>query len=285
MDRLSALLAIFQPETRQVRTLALSETYSIAASNQLNRLYLVAQTAESVILHIDQQRHWLTQHSLVWLPHGRAHALFATPEVELTQIEISFGDGVDNPLLKALPEVICIEQHRESTELQHFFQLMLSEAQAQRCGHHTVLNRLAEVLLVKILRHLMVTKRIETGVLGALSDPKLAKAMTAMHQSPDQPWTLSSLAHQAGMSRTGFSQGFKAIVGATPMEYLTYWRMQIARQQLQKGLLSIDEISSGLGYQSETAFRRAFRRTTGAPPSLFKKSQTSALPAHEPAST
>ncbi|OPX54702.1 Cupin [Oceanospirillum multiglobuliferum] len=274
MDRLSSLLAIFQPEAKRVRSLALTGRTAITVSAQLNVLYLVDNiTTGSAAVQIEQSVYPIHEQTLIWLPQGCSHDIITEQAITLTQIEISFGDIIENPLLQALPPAVSITPDKDESELHTFFQMMLKEAQAQRCGHNAVLNRLAEVLLIKALRHLMSSKQVETGLLGGLSDPKLAKAITAMHQNPAQAWTLGSLAQQAGMSRTSFSQGFKVVVGLTPMDYLTYWRMQIARQQLQNGRLSIDEIGSQLGYQSETAFRRAFRRTIGTPPGQFKRNK------------
>ncbi len=155
--------------------------------------------------------------------------------------------------------------------LNPIIQLLLEESLQQRCGQETVLNRLAEVLLVHVLRYVMKHQKIETGVLAGLADIRLARAITAVHRFPDKRWTVQLLAGEAGMSRTAFNLFFRETVGCTPGEYLMQWRMRLACRWLETSHVMVGQIVDRLGYQSETAFFRAFRRQIGMSPGQYRE--------------
>jgi transcriptional regulator GlxA family with amidase domain len=106
---------------------------------------------------------------------------------------------------------------------------------------------------------------LEGGVLAGLADPRLARALTAMHEAPGKPWSLEDLADAAGMSRTRFAERFRAVIGRTPIDYLTLWRMTVARQRLAKGK-PVKSVAVEVGYDSAAAFSRVFSRIVGHPP-------------------
>lgn len=143
-------------------------------------------------------------------------------------------------------------------------------------GRAVVLNRLADVLFVRVVRAYLLKLSAAGGTappswLRGLTDPHIAQALAQIHHAPEQAWTLAQLAARATMSRTAFAQRFRALVGQTPVSYLTTWRMQKAAYLLEMGTLSIAQIAERVGYASELAFAKAFRRLIGMPPGAYAR--------------
>lgn len=146
------------------------------------------------------------------------------------------------------------------------------ELQRWQQGNAAILARLADILLVYCLRHVMEADgEVGTGILAGLADPALARALAVMHRRPDKAWTLETLAREAGMSRALFAERFRQRIGQTAMEYLTGLRMQRARQLMLSSDRPLASIAAQLGYQSESAFNRAFRRMHGESPGAFRR--------------
>jgi AraC-like DNA-binding protein len=144
--------------------------------------------------------------------------------------------------------------------------ILLTESLQPRCGSQVVIERLAEAYLVQMLRLFIQNKKIELGLLAGLSDARLARAIVAIHEQPQQAWQVASLAEKAGMSRSVFSGLFKSTMGMSPMAYLTSWRMRLAAQRIKNGDRNLAILSDELGYQSEAAFRRTFKKVIGMTP-------------------
>ena len=122
-----------------------------------------------------------------------------------------------------------------------------------------------EYFLILLLRHLIDNGDMTDGLLAGLSDPRLGPAIVAMHQQPGRSWILDDLAHEAGMSRARFADHFRKIVGRTPIEYLTHWRMTVAQQLLQQGK-PLKSVASAIGYDSPAALGRIFSKIFGQSP-------------------
>jgi len=186
-----------------------------------------------------------------------------------------FDFGVDgpNPVLQALPEMILLrrEEISETGELESLVRMIIREAGSGRSGHQAVVDKLCDVLFVMILRIYVATSPNRTGLLAALSEPRLQKVLSAIHQRPGHPWRLESLAAEAGMSRTLFANTFRERVGTTPLQYLAEWRMQVAAELLRDPHRSVAEIAGQVGYDTEAAFRRAYRRIKGEPPGAVRR--------------
>jgi transcriptional regulator GlxA family with amidase domain len=149
-------------------------------------------------------------------------------------------------------------------------EVLFREAFEDHCGRQAILDRLAEVLIIQLLRELMDQQRIELGLLAGLSDPRLAKAINAMHADPGRAWTLAELASIANMSRARFAIRFRETVGTTPMGYISEWRLSIARSLLRRGK-SVQVIAVEVGYASASALSRAFAAHTGLSPREWQK--------------
>ena len=177
------------------------------------------------------------------------------------------------PLLRALPALLCLQldQHR-SLAFQSVLEMLALETEAPALGSTAVISRLFELLLVHAIRHYSQQPGGPSqGWLAAMADRHLAHALQAMHDAPAQGWTVESLARTAGMSRSSFAARFRQVVGQSPLDYLTQWRMYCASRLLQQGKLALAEVARQVGYESPAAFNRVFRRETATTPGAFRK--------------
>ncbi|MDG3006370.1 AraC family transcriptional regulator [Paludisphaera mucosa] len=175
-------------------------------------------------------------------------------------------------LLKMLPPIVHIRKEADKLALRWSIERMMQELREPQPGGHLVIQHLAHMMLVQALRaHLAEGSRGGVGWLFALADEQIGPAINAMHAAPAHPWTLQELAERVGMSRSGFAQKFKETVGATPIDYLTRWRMLLAGDRLTSSGDPISAISLSLGYESESAFSTAFKRVMGCSPRQYSR--------------
>jgi transcriptional regulator GlxA family with amidase domain len=139
--------------------------------------------------------------------------------------------------------------------------LISNEMQASRCGQPFFMNRAGDILLVSLMRHLTSRPQQSTGLFQALSDPRIARSLVAMHTKPSHPWTLETLADLAGMSRTSFANYFKEVMHISPGKYLENMRLAIARQLVETGL-GLKQIATRTGYSSPSTLSRAMGRSS-----------------------
>jgi len=245
----------------------------------------------------------LQQGDIILFPHGHAHVLLDAPETRpLPASEIigefppdygtvKFGDGGGkrigllcgyfsfdrhghSALINAFPSFIHLECNRVAADfpwLVTTMQFIDHETRASRPGTEATVRRLVEVLFVQILRAYIETSTDASGLLGAIAEPRLGRALEAMHGKPERHWTLESLASIAGMSRTAFAARFLARVGQPPMQYLTEWRMHCARAILETTRRSMGDIAETCGYMSESSFSKAFKKQFGQSPGAARK--------------
>jgi AraC-like DNA-binding protein len=243
----------------------------------------------------------LSAGDIVVLPHGDTHvlatevgmrqapnmAMYRMPDDGRLPVKIAVGTedgppvhfvcgflGCDsrpyNPLLTALPRVIRINDHA-SGALGAYFRAALAESKG-RMGGECMLGRISELMFVDVVRrYLEALPENRTNWLSGLRDPYVGRALTALHENPARNWTLEELAHAAALSRSAFAERFAEFVGQPPMQYLTNWRMQLATNHLRNGTESIAAVANRVGYDSEAAFSRAFKKSVGAPPSEWRQ--------------
>ncbi len=174
----------------------------------------------------------------------------------------------------ALPPVIHIREDADKAMLRWCLERMTLELTMVQPGSVLVAQQLATMMLVQVLRLHMVAAGTEaTGWLAALTDQRLAPAICAMYERPDKRWTVEALAKRAGMSRTSFAVRFKQVAGASPMDYLTCWRMLLAADRLKNSGDPVSAIALSLGYESESAFSAAFKRVMGRSPRQYGRNQ------------
>ncbi|CUH80706.1 AraC family transcriptional regulator [Tropicibacter naphthalenivorans] len=184
-------------------------------------------------------------------------------------------DHASSPMLMALlPDVLRIDPWDEEAGswLQGTLRFIAREAGALRPGGETVITRLADVVVIEAIRRWLAhAPEANTGWLRAARDPQIGRAIVAIHRDPTADWTVEGLAQVAGQSRSAFAARFTALVGKPAMQYLTEWRMNLGRQSLRDTRLPIASIAADLGYQSEPAFNRAFKRVFGIPPGQVRR--------------
>ncbi|WP_448337935.1 cupin domain-containing protein [Chloroflexus aurantiacus] len=238
----------------------------------------------------------LREGDLLLLPHGQEHLLLETPDTHpLRNLELDqWGECAlmrwsdmpsavllcgtfdfeyvhDASLFRYLPDVIHIPYHA-ARPLNRVLELMADEAEAQRPAKEVVLRRLADILFVQIVQYWVEMYGTQgSGWLGAFHDPLIGKALALMHAHPQQDWQVASLARALACSRSTFAARFTALVGEPPMEYLTRWRMQIAsRLLIEDPSLRVGEVAARVGYRSEAAFSKAFKRLIGIAPTAYR---------------
>lgn len=260
-------------------------------------------TAGSCWLHLnDREPLFLPQGSLVLIPRGNAHTLRAKPGDRATALEdipveligdrfekMRFGGGgqqtnityygvrfdpyLATRLIKLLPDVLHLRTLADNNRwLESTIAFIAEEASAQSPGCETIITRLADILVIQAIRTWIDTVREgERGWIAALHDRQIGAAMSLMHRHPEHSWTVASLAREIGMSRSGFSARFTEMVGEPALNYLTDLRMRMAQRDLHNTQDSLAIIAERVGYQSEPAFNRAFKRVVGIPPGRVRK--------------
>jgi len=239
---------------------------------------------------------------LLLLPHNDAHVFGSdltvpiTPAHQLIQTvpgdgiaRIRFGGGGStthllcgflgssisfSPLLASLPRVLKLDIRSTSSGawIESSFRFAISEIAAGRMGSATVIAKLSELLFIEALGQFVAgLPAAKRGWLAGLRDPQIGRALALLHERPTEPWTIEMLATQVGMSRSVFAERFGALVGESPMHYLTAWRMHVAAQQLREGPANVAQVAFAVGYESEAAFSRAFKRQFGTSPAAYRK--------------
>jgi AraC-like DNA-binding protein len=178
-----------------------------------------------------------------------------------------------NPLLESLPRFMRVgrSNNRTSGLLESFIQFASLEAGNKRPGSQSVLNRLSELMFVEVVRaHMDALGETTIGWLAGLRDPLIGRALILLHTDPAHAWTLEDLAAQAGASRSALADRFTQVIGYPPIQYLTRWRMQLAAKRLADSSAKIAAVAQEVGYESEAAFSRAFKKFAGRSPSAWR---------------
>jgi len=182
-----------------------------------------------------------------------------------------------NPVLDALPATIHLRGAMQSRDrMSHLIEFALCELREPSSGSRNVLLRLAELMFVEVVRrHLETMANVQTGWLAGLHDPLVARTLSLLHGAPGTRWTLEGLAVQAGASRSVLAERFAHFVGQPPMQYLTQWRMQVATRLLaEPGMKKVATVAEEVGYESEAAFSRAFKKCVGIAPAAWRAGGT-----------
>jgi AraC-like DNA-binding protein len=179
-----------------------------------------------------------------------------------------------NPILSSLPRLLRLQRPQESRSdlLDRLIDLTLNEAQAPRTGSESIRLGLSELMFIELLRcYADAPGEKAQGWITGLQDAAVARALEIIHEQPAASWTVSSLARRVGASRSALAQCFAALVGHPPVRYLTLWRMQLAAGYLSQGTLPIAEIAYRVGYHSEAAFSRTFKKVAGVSPDAWRR--------------
>lgn len=291
IDRLSGLLRHFHVSAQMFHSGPLCGVTPFYDGPELGHLHVLQQGALRLTHYGDASplgSAELDEPTLLFYPCAAPHR-FTTPldgGTRMVCATVRFEGGPSHPVAAALPPLVIVPLARVP-ELAHTVQALFAEAvpalaPTPRCGRQLICDRLFEALLVQLVRWLVdhppaaaapgmapttgsTAGQPLQGLLAGLAHPRLARALTAIHEQPGQPWDLPRLAATAGMSRSAFAAAFHRQVGVAPGDYLTQWRMALAGQQLARGE-PLKAVAQALGYSSPSALSRAFSARVGAPP-------------------
>jgi AraC-like DNA-binding protein len=212
----------------------------------------------------------LDEPSVIFFPRPFAHRMSAD-DAMATQVvcaTLTFDGGAGNALAAALPDYLVLKL-TDISQLGSTVEWLFQEAFDSHCGRFAVMDRLFELLVILLLRHLISSREQQPGMIAGLADPRLSRALTLMHEQPQKPWSVAELAMAANLSRASFAEQFRRVVGQTPADYLLSWRVSLAQKRLREGR-PIALIAAEVGYESPSALARAFRRKTGLSPREWK---------------
>ena len=271
-DRLAVLLERFGASAHTFHAGALCGVTDLSADEGMGQVHLLKRgTAE--ISHPGQAPLAVDTPSLLLYARPMAHRFVTDPlaGAEFACANLRFEGGAANPLAAALPPFVCIPL-AQLDGARSVLALLFDEAFSQRCGRQAMVDRLFEVVLVQVLRHLMDSGQLRAGMLSGMGHPQLRHALVAMHEAPGRDWPLEALAERAGMSRSVFANAFREVVGSTPGAYLQAWRIGLTQQALRRGR-PLKMIAAEVGYGSEAALSRAFKAQSGVAPRQWLQSQ------------
>lgn len=270
MDKLSSLVGRHSFNARIFYNGTFCNANQFTENGVSGQLHLVRQGPVDFI-NADGSVISVSEPSLLFYPRGDTHRVEVQPgqTASLLCAHIVFHDGVANPLARVLPQCLVLRLS-EMGGLGATLDLLFSEAGATAPGREVILDRLCDVLLIQVIRREFESGRLSLGLLAGLSDRQLSLALAAIHERPQEPWSLQSLAQVACMSRAAFTERFRDVMGVPPGEYLTRWRIGISTRLLREGM-SVKQVSSRAGYTSPSTFTRAFTALMGASPREWLK--------------
>ena len=287
-DLLSDILSTYQLRASVIDTPALCGGWQLGASGQKRAAFhWLGQGAGWLHMKNQDRPLPLAAGDLVIFPRDAWHMISGQPKLKgledrevregngpLTQLVCGYFDfagGSRNALLDALPPCLLLRRDEGGNALHTLGELLLSEAQTRSLGRQAVLDKLSDALFVLVLRHHIASSEQPRGLIAALGDPRLRRVLGALHREPQRNWSLDGMAQVALMSRTAFAQRFAQRVGQTPVQYLTRHRMMLAATWLRDEQASVKDIAGRLGYETEAAFRRAFKRIHGVGPGQMRR--------------
>jgi AraC-like DNA-binding protein len=252
----------------------------------------------------EEERDWIQLGDLALVPHGDGHVLRSEPgapapgilDLERERVSdryeilrhgqggaptglicgaVRFEHPAAGKLIEILPKAIHVEASSSPRLewMQSVLRLMASEAAELRPGGEAVITRLGDILVIQAIRAWMESDpAAQKGWLGALQDPQIGRAISHIHRDPARNWTVASLAHELAMSRSAFAARFTELVGEPVMSYVARWRMHVAVAALKDEGATVGQLAERLGYRSEAAFSRAFKRVIGISPGAIRRS-------------
>jgi AraC-like DNA-binding protein len=263
-DRLSALIQRFRIKARVHSSIPLGRVERIGGYSSPN-LFVVRRGRIRLMDRRSSELDVLDD-TLMFLPRGvRPDSRFRVDpdDAEVVCASVETG-GETNPITLALPESMIVRLD-DANSLKAVADILLEEAFVPRCGGGAVIDRLCEVVVIRLLRHAIEAGQTKTGLLAGLAHPNLSGAIVAIHEHPEKPWHLEGLSEIAAMSRTHFANTFRTVVGVTPGEYLSSWRLLLARIEITKGA-PVKTVARQVGFSGSAALSRAFARRYGISP-------------------
>jgi AraC-like DNA-binding protein len=304
-DALTDVLDMLKPRGRVFCCSELSAPWAMSLpADGYVRIHVIERGGAWLRVEDAKQVTPLASGDLVIVPHGNGHILADSPKTRpvpinrlirgktdsvillqhggggaqtlMTCCSFQFVNGDYNPLLAVLPPLIHIPSGREQLDewLEPTLKMLAYEARHPRPGSETLVARLIDIILVQAVRVWVEGQpQDQVGWLVALRDPQIGAALGLVHREPQRHWRVSELAHEVAMSRSIFAAKFSSLVAAPPLTYLTRWRLWQASRLLAEGNLSVGETALRVGYESEAAFSKAFKRHFGQSPLAYRRGQ------------
>lgn len=265
MDPLANLLNSFSLHAGVFYTGNICGIHDFERDTQRGHLHLI-RSGDVQVRGVTRRRFAVTEPTLMFLPRPDQHRLVADERAgaDVVCATVQFGGSGINPITASLPDLVMVPLS-QLPGVDALLDLMFDEAFHELPGRQGVLDRLCEVLMVRLLRHCMVQGLTQGGTLAGLADTRLGPVLAALHESPELEWDLPGMAQRAGMSRARFAVRFREVTGATPGDYLAGWRIQTAQRLLTRGE-AIKQVAEAVGYGSASALSRAFVRKLGVAP-------------------
>lgn len=272
MDKLTALLTHFSLHAGVFYTGNICGIHDFHEDALRGHIHLVRRGQVQVI-GAQKEVINITEPTILFLPRPETHRLVADDRAGADVVcgTVQFGGGGRNPITDSLPSVVLVAL-AALPGVEALMGLMFDEAFSEQCGRQAALDRLCEVLMIRLLRYSIDQGLTRGGALAGLADSRLAKALVAIHEEPGREWQLSDMAALAGMSRARFAVRFREITGETPADYLASWRVMTAQRLLKRGL-QLKHVAYDVGYGSASALTRAFVRKLGCSPTEWLNEQ------------
>lgn len=286
-DLLSDVLASIHLRASVYANPSVCGTWQIDPSEHPGAQFHLIARGSCFLLMPDQPPRALRAGDLCVFPRGAVHLIssepttlaqgtwqrpaLAAPYTSLVCGQFVFEEGSPTGLLESLPEVVVVPAEAVDERFSALLKLLADESLRGETGSAVVLDRLADALFVMVLRYHIAHSRERRGLLAAAADPRMAATLLALHREPGKPWSVGEMAWVAGMSRTAFAQRFAELMQTTPMAYLTHWRMLQAQRLFRDPRNSVARVAEQLGYETEAAFRRAFKRVVGLTPGYSRR--------------
>ncbi len=308
MDLLSDILSQLQLNGTLYFRTAFTSPWSIRvpAFEQVSRFHFAHRGRCLVRIRTDEDPVLLDQGDLIIITRGAAHTLFCDPKTEGLAVQLdqvvaesgftgrgtlvwgepgthhetqlicghfAFDAHAKHPLIDGLPHFIHIKDygHTAGTWMENTLKIIGAEAGQEKLGSDLIALKLSEIIFAQALRTFMEAESETANRLAGFNDPAIAKALKAIHQSPEHNWTLENLASLAGVSRTLLANKFTQCLNTTPLSYITQWRMQLARKHLMSSTRPIIDIAEDVGYGSEAAFGRVFKKHFDIGPATYRR--------------
>lgn len=302
-DHFGPFIEQLKPQNSLYCFSTLAAPWGLALPAMPGRLMLHVVMSGNCLIITETSQIALSAGALVLIPHGKGHSLKSaahvrdvpffdsgvkqlSPNLEVLDIPgsgettklicgvVSFDPLIGHYLLDQLPEVICLtaDDYQDLAWLTSTLELIKREATDLAAGSETIITRLAEIMLIQLLRYWLNNDPLANeGWFAAMRDSRIGAALKAIHQQPEEKWTVESLAAIACMSRSAFAARFTELVGTSAKNYLTEWRLTLAYYQLKSVKVPLIELALNCGYESEAAFSRAFKRVIGLSPSQVER--------------
>jgi AraC-like DNA-binding protein len=233
-------------------------------------IHILKSGSLNLIDHKGKKRN-IGQPSIIFFPTGHKHRI--VPDLSnganLVSATIHYQDMIANPIAQALPPFLKFQLSRYP-DLKKTARWVFKEAFGDTCGHMPLTDRLCDILIIQVLREVLIDNEVSKGMLAGLAHPQLASVVTQLHAQPEFPWSLEAMAELAFMSRSKFADLFRDVIGETPGEYLTDWRMRVAKNALMKGD-TVSVVAEKVGYENGSALARAFRKKIGVSPKVWQQ--------------